>query len=574
MDIKVNVVNEMRRIKNTAYSDRLTWIDELVQNGQRSRAKNIKITLQNNYGKLEKIIIEDDGVGCTNPENLFIKSTSGWDSEITQLETPFGEGFFSTIMVANNIEVESVGFTANFDVNRMFSENTTDVVEIMQNDRKSGFVITLTDINTDRYSSWSIENRIQEVGRYIKSPRIFLNGKKVAYEGTEPKVARDYMRKINTPHCKGWIYPDEWAYIRYFAFDRLVKKDYGSEFRNFGGVLTIKPGTISLRSPDRKDFIHDEEYDIMISEIKDEIKKICINIMRTGTDEDIKKYESQIEANLSVDEYQKYTKFEFLGQQKESSDEECEYNDDESSDINTYTDDEYDSNMGPQDDNDSNTDTQTAISSQPTVKRGRPRIVSKQTGSYLKDNIVCGFYVDEENITEYKDEIEIAHRYNLPVAKIRNKLEKLVMERCSAFQDISDIRSMIETHIRYDNTSPASNEEEDVLSVLEKTADALNLDDCQFIIADAAVTKTISANGETITLPVTEQAAYSCDDYIIINRSFIKTDPYAFVLANLLDIASALSVNINNTKIATKEHSDQTMTYMADITKFIVSECF
>ena len=133
---------------------------------------------------------------------------------------------------------------------------------------------------------------------------------------------------------------------------------------------------------------------------------------------------------------------------------------------------------------------------------------------------------------------------------------------------------MIETHIRYDNTSPASNEEEDVLSILEKTADALNLDDCQFIIADAAVTKTISANGETITLPVTEQAAYSCDDYIIINRSFIKTDPYAFVLANLLDIASALSVNINNTKIATKEHSDQTMTYMADITKFIVSECF
>ena len=103
MEVTINVVNEMKKLRNSTYSNRYAWVKELIQNSQRSGASHIRVEL--NY---DSVTISDDGVGCTNPKHLFEKNVSGWNTTIVNNENPFGEGFFSTIMAANTIEVESV----------------------------------------------------------------------------------------------------------------------------------------------------------------------------------------------------------------------------------------------------------------------------------------------------------------------------------------------------------------------------------------------------------------------------------------------------------------------------------
>ena len=108
MEIKVNILNEMKKIRDTTYSDRYTWVDEIIQNCQRSHASHIDVKVD-----YDSIVVSDDGNGCDNPELLFHKSTSGWDADVTANESPFGEGFFSTMIAANVITVESIGFKAS-----------------------------------------------------------------------------------------------------------------------------------------------------------------------------------------------------------------------------------------------------------------------------------------------------------------------------------------------------------------------------------------------------------------------------------------------------------------------------
>ena len=172
MEVKVNVINEMLKLRNSTYSDRLSWVDELVQNCQRSKASHIKVTVT-----YDKVIVEDNGVGCTDPQVLFDKSSSGWDSETKSSQNPFGEGFFSTMMVADMIKVSSVGFEAEFDVKKMFETGNVDCIKVKKSTRKSGFVVVLTELN-ENFSRWGTVSRFKQVGKYIKSPTMSVNGER------------------------------------------------------------------------------------------------------------------------------------------------------------------------------------------------------------------------------------------------------------------------------------------------------------------------------------------------------------------------------------------------------------
>ena len=130
MEIRVNVINEMKKLRSNTYSDRYAWVDELIQNCQRAKATHIDVDVDE-YNRT--VTVSDNGIGCDDPRYLFDKSSSGWDQETTKNESPFGEGFFSTMLAANTITVKSKGFTAIFDVNRMFEENNPDVIEIHPN---------------------------------------------------------------------------------------------------------------------------------------------------------------------------------------------------------------------------------------------------------------------------------------------------------------------------------------------------------------------------------------------------------------------------------------------------------
>lgn len=228
----------MKRLRENTYSDKYTWIDELVQNCQRAKATHIDVQISD-----DRIVISDNGVGCSDPQILFDKSSSGWDESTTRTESPFGEGFFSTMMAADTITATSIGFSATFDVKKMFEENRTDVIEIQSNRRKSGFTIVLTDL-CDGVYTWAVENRFKEVGKYIKSPTMTVNGNRVHYEGLNPKTDSPFVRKVDTPFFKGWIEPRHWRNgdygdnsIKCFAYSRHIKDS--KEFYNVAGLSLI-----------------------------------------------------------------------------------------------------------------------------------------------------------------------------------------------------------------------------------------------------------------------------------------------------------------------------------------------
>ena len=593
MEVKVNVINEMKRLRENTYSDRYTWIDEIVQNCQRAKATHIDVQID-----YDRIIIADNGIGCTDPQILFDKSSSGWDADVTNSESPFGEGFFSTMMAANTITVSSVGFTAVFDVNRMFEENRTDVIDVQPNRKKSGFTVTLTDLCDNMYT-WQVEKRFKEVGKYIKCPTMTVNGERVHYEGLNPDTENPFMRKVDTPYFKGWIEPRSYRnndygdnFIKCFAFSRHVKDS--SKFYMVAGCLNFKENMITLRRPDRKEFIFDEKYDAMIDCLKDEIKKMYLKITKEGSNEDLYKFESEIKRYVSLDDYKKYIKFKFLTRKEvdmtdatvsTTADDDITNNvitanpaADDTPDQDSYYDGDVDSS--PIDEIDSapvatSGDFSIVQKASPqassyalAAKTASRKRISNQTGEELTDDIQYAFYVKESEHEQYKEQIEIAQHYNIPVMEIRNELEREIVETDPRFNHISEMQSMVTISAEFTNASPANVQEVRASQILSRIARAFNASDNLFIICDTNFSKVLNVDGKDFVIEQIDSFATAYNGRIYINRSRLVAykdlvfgssdkltpDDIKFILLNLETIAHEMSHALYDNEDGTMEH--------------------
>ena len=306
VQIKVNVINEMKKLRTVVYGDRLAWVEELIQNTQRAGATRVDITVSH-----DRFTIEDNGKGCTSPQVLFEKSQSGWSEEIDS-QNPFGEGFFSTIMVANMIRVKSVGFVAEFDVRKMFEQNTVDCISVKGSDKKSGFIVELEDLE-DEYSIWSVENRVIEVAQFIRGIQFYLNGKLIEHKSFTDTDGSPYAIPVKTDKFEGWLRPFVWGSDGYdgdeyalYAQERKVKENYLTGVK---GLIHVKDGVLDLRSPDRKDVVHNDKYKQFNEAVRKEIKSVMLNLLQTAGDSDIDKYADVVDRFLSPEEYERYMRF-------------------------------------------------------------------------------------------------------------------------------------------------------------------------------------------------------------------------------------------------------------------------
>lgn len=600
MEVKVNVLNEMKKLRSTTYADRYAWVEEVIQNCQRSKATRVDVTIDYDH-----VIISDNGVGCTDPQILFDKSSSGWDEETTANESPFGEGFFSTMIVANTITVKSIGFMAIFDVNKMFEENTTDVIEVYDNKKKSGFSLTLTNF-TDEYTTWQTESRFKEVAKYIKSPSVYINGEKVKYEGTAPIEDTPFLLKIDNEYFKGWICPQSYRrsytysnIVKCFAFDRLVKESY--KFAGVRGVLTFKPNSIKLRSPDRKEFIFDDQYDAAVESFRNCIKKMYIRMIREGSDEDLRDYEDKICEYLDLDSYKKHIKFKFL--KKPSADISNIGNDNVTVNAETEFDDDYDT--APINDIDSagitpisdfgtisyalsSTNNINNTSDSDTViapKRGRPKIQSAQTGESLDKIPDYAFYVESNSIDAYSEHIELAQMYDIPIIEIRNRLEQSVVENSPSINHIKDMQNMLKISVEYRNMYPMNEQETRATKLLSRVAEAIGANKDLFVIADTTFRKIINVDGKDFTIEELDIFAASSGNQVFINRSHmtayddltddspVLTDAdIKFLLLNLKLLAQEISHILFHTTDNTIDHEATTNKLMQKIIDLIYSK--
>lgn len=593
MEIKVNVINEMRKLRSNTYSDRYTWVDELIQNCQRAGATHIDVDVDE-YEKT--VTVSDNGIGCDDPQILFDKSSSGWNEEITTNESPFGEGFFSTMLAADTVTVKSKGFTAIFDVNKMFEENRTDVIEIHQNKKQSGFIVTLSDLR-DNICTWQIIDRFKEIGKYIKSPTMTINGERVHYEGLNPKTENPFIRKVDNEFFKGWIRPHAWqngdwddAMIKCFAFGRHIKdsKDYSGVF----GVLNFKPNAVDLRCPDRKEFIFNEKYEAMCQALREEIEKMYINVIKNGTDEEIKNFEYHIRRYADIESLKKCVKFKFIA--SDGDDEKLnnllatsESNDDtqeiaeigsDEDPFETVTDDavncEYDFVV------EKTTPIQeTKEEVKPTRKR---RNITPQSGTVLSDKLAYAFYIDQKDINKYEDQIALAKKNNVPLIEIRNGLEQTILENDDRFHPLTDMDDLLKIKAEFRNMTPCSIPEMRIYKLLMSLSDRIGIDKKTFVIADTKFNKILVANGKEHIISEFDQIATAYNGKIYVNRRYLKAyseltddsnsitpDDIRFLLLNLDIIASELSHAIKNTKDNTLSHANSKSEYMMQIISLI-----
>ena len=575
MEIKINIINEMKKLRNCTYSDKYSWISEIIQNCQRAKATKVEVTVGP-----DKIVVSDNGVGCTDPNALFEKNVSGWDYDTTVAENPFGEGFFSTLVAANHINIKSVGFEATFDVNKMFENNDIDCVDIKKINKSSGFIITLTKLMGDIYAYRVIEE-FKAVAKYIKCPAIYVNGEKVKYEGTNPNTTKPFVHKIDNEYFRGWIRPyswnnDDWdtAKIKCFAFDRLIKES--TKYSGVFGIINFKSGAVNLRSPDRKEFIFDTKYDLACKALEKEIHKMYMKVVREGTDRQIKSFENFIDKYTDVQDYKKYIKFKFLSDMGDKEDnisrvksaEEVEMEKDNEIDTNSITninDEAIDNYCAHDLAIISKLVSEFLVTDTETKKFGDK---NKQTGEFIDGRSAYGFYVNTDEINSHMELIELAQYYHIPVIEVRNCLERNIIKVNSRFKHIADLSSSIKMECKYNNTKLKTDYEVRVIKLLNAVMKAIdiNIPD-MFVMCDASMNKVCEINGRNKIIETVEALATAYEGKIYLNRKYlyayknlnndstnITNEDIRFLMLNLETIAHELSHVIYNTEDNTKEH--------------------
>lgn len=107
MKLAVNQQNALKLLAD-AFSNRSTFITELLQNARRAGATLIDITTADNERTL---IITDNGCGVSDFSKLMTLCDSGWGEDVQESDAPYGVGFLSAIMSSVEFSVTSNGHT-------------------------------------------------------------------------------------------------------------------------------------------------------------------------------------------------------------------------------------------------------------------------------------------------------------------------------------------------------------------------------------------------------------------------------------------------------------------------------
>lgn len=107
MKLAVNQQNALKLLAD-AFSNRSTFITELLQNARRAGATLIDISTTDNGRTL---LITDNGCGVSDFSKLMTLCDSGWGEDVQESDAPYGVGFLSAILSSVDFTVTSNGHT-------------------------------------------------------------------------------------------------------------------------------------------------------------------------------------------------------------------------------------------------------------------------------------------------------------------------------------------------------------------------------------------------------------------------------------------------------------------------------
>lgn len=290
VEVRSNIAGDIVKIrKGVVFKEYATVIDELLQNCQRAKAKNIRIEVLDN-----RLVIEDDGVGCADPQALFEKNTSAWMNE----DEAFGEGFFSVFMLADKLKVRSHDWELKVDVLDMLATKNMfiDVHEGLE--FHDGFRVEIEgETVADRY--WELKSEVRKIAP-IMAQKVVMNDDELEkidlISKTSPHdvlVDNELFSAVLTPSVG-------YSTIQYYYEDRPVREDY---VHGASGKVMIKKGQVTLKAPDRKEFIYDDKRRALLDKVTQEVRNMYREFIQTATDEELDQFETPINEYLEVEEY-------------------------------------------------------------------------------------------------------------------------------------------------------------------------------------------------------------------------------------------------------------------------------
>lgn len=496
MRIKSNTKNKVKKmLEGKIFDNPMIFITELLQNSYRAKAKNIRISINEDV-----IEFEDDGVGLKNPENLLTLDTSEWDST----SEGFGIGFWSVLGVPNieSVEILSKNHRIYLDVEKLNED--LDVLVEKTEDYFDGFKVIL---KSNYFMTWeySIIEEIQKEGRFIPID-IFINDEPLKQEDLFHKVSGEYTKVFNNRlfTAKLSVSEKSGAFPEIYYEYRLVKKCY--HFQYVSGVIHLKPGAVQLKEPDRKSIIYNDDFYSFRKKVlecihtlyKDFIKDISEDI------EKVDKYSDVIKNYLTTKDFENFL---YIDKDVIKVDLSSMGNNENKEELVEDKDNFNENDEMPIEEEPINSSKSIDLSNFEVNDNKDIHIIQNKTGGIIKEEKNASkmklkdfikknqlsLWVNSNEIDKYSDFIGLAKYYGIEVLVSKNSLfENFFISK--SIPHIRELEDCMTSEYKITNNNPKTKKEESFLMMLEPIRKEYNLPANTFKIGDIYNKVTININ--------------------------------------------------------------------------------
>lgn len=586
VELKVNVINQLKLLRQSTFKDIYCFLDEDIQNAQRAKATEVRVTVDR-WGE-GTVTIENNGNVLTNPQALFSIAESDWDEEVKNSENPFGMGFFSNITVSNLINVHSGNTYITFDVEDMISTNSTEIKVEEIDEYYDGFKLILRNFDFDTASEYRIQERVEILGKYVHELDIYYNGELI--EGKDLTEGDDskYQFSIDDENCKGWIALGNnysWGNnVNVFYKGRLVAPLEG--FPYLKGDLHVSDKTLNLTSPDRKDIIKDEKLNTFKEVISNHVEKYCTSLLVDG-EENISDYSSCFGRYVDKRNVKNSIKFMTF---KSNNDDDVKYLKGiaiarrKNRDIDSFTGYEIYLQKDAAKQNEQIIDEVTVnpkLQTVPEEASGRvyheasyshsdgyvevPEIkqedLMEKRGSLIINSVEPTFFIGFNEVEQYEYKLNVAKHYDLKIIVSRNDVETSILKSMKESDNVLHISELKEevSITGYLSNTELSTKESRASMIFDMISRILGFDHNVFAIGDLMVTKSVSVESigveEEMIEPNIVVLKDALNDKVYVDRSIINKNKlrndldvrldvfdYQFILANFKEMMKQVAL--------------------------------
>lgn len=586
VELKVNVINQLKLLRQSTFKDIYCFLDEDVQNAQRAKATEVRVTVDR-WGE-GTVTIENNGNILTNPQALFSIAESDWDEEVKNSENPFGMGFFSNITVSNLINVHSGNTYITFDVEDMISTNNTEIKVEEIDEYYNGFKLILRNFDFDTASEYRIQERVEVLGKYVHELDIYYNGELI--EGKDLTEGDDskYQFSIDDEKCKGWIALGNnysWGNnVNVFYKGRLVAPLEG--FPYLKGDLHVSDKTLNLTSPDRKDIIKDEKLNAFKKAISNRVEKYCTSLLVDG-EENISNYSSCFGRYVDKKNVKNSIKFMTF---KSKNEDDVKYLKGiaiarrDNKNIDSFTGYEIYLQKDAAKQNEQIIEevvVNPKLQTIPEEASGRvfheasyshsdgyveaPEIkqedLIEKRGSLIIDSVEPTFFIGFNEVEQYEYKLNVAQHYDLKIIVSRNDVETSILKSMKESDNVLHISELKEevSVTGYLSNTELSTKESRALMIFDMISRILGFHHNVFAIGDLMVTKSVSVESigveEEMIEPNIVVLKDALNDKVYVDRSVINKNKlrndldvrldvfdYQFILANFKEMMKQVAL--------------------------------